>query len=364
MSGAGFTGSDGGGLGACVSALGELFDVVEFSPANGGARVVAVPRAPLAPSEAERLYARLASLGCYPMAFRDGGAYTIYLATSVGGRRLGLAALLLGAVTVALLYVSGLALALGEPRGSGFAWSPWAYVVGLLVPLMIHELGHYTAMRALRVPSSVPVPLPAPPLQLGFLGTFGPVIVMRWPPPTASSLALVGVAGPLAGFVAALPVLAAGLKASLALPAAALPPGVEGLPLIPLVVALAGEALAPKGDYLILSPLAFGGYVMMFVTFLNLMPIGQLDGGHVTRAALGQGGHALASKLFVLGLLAASIVAPQLGLFALIALFLYLLAGKRHPGPALAVEALDSRGVAAVIAYAVLLVLTMPIPAG
>lgn len=361
MSGAGYTVSGGPqGLGGCVSALSRHLEVSELTPRGDGVVALALERGD---TDWEALYKELAGAGCVAIARREGGAVRVLIARREAKPRLDIA-LILGAAVLVTLYISGVFYSNGAPPGSGgLAWSPWAYLAGLLVPLMIHELGHYVAMRRLGVPSSVPIPLPAPPYPW-FLGTFGSVILMRWPPPTATSLALIGIAGPIAGYIAALPVAAWGLSHSALIPPSQAAGG-QAAPLVPLSLILLGHIFAPRGEGLIvLSPAAFAGYIMFFVTFLNLMPIGQLDGGHVVRAALGEKGHIIVSNLFIVALIAAGLYYPQLGGFALIAILLYMLSRGRHPGPAMPEERLRASGQAAAILYAALLVLNMPIPQG
>ncbi len=361
--------SSGSPASTCLNEIQALFEVVEARKISDDLLVTAIPRRPLTPKEVEDFARKLASQGCYAVAHREGALYRIYVKRNVSSpSRAGLA-LALGAIVVASLYLSGLALASSASElglnVSKLAWSPWSYVIGLLVPLLIHEAGHYVAMRLYGVPSSVPIPLPGPPLQLGFLGTFGSVILMRWPPPTSDSLAVIGIAGPLAGFIAAVPVAILGIQDSPVLPSSELPPGTTPISITPLVMVLLTYIKnVPEGYYILLSPLAFASYVMFFVTFLNLIPIGQLDGGHVVRALLGEGGHQAASKLFIGVLLVASLVVPTFLLFALIAIGLYMLTGGRHPGPTLLDGKHGRRGVIAGITYGVLLVLTFPIPLG
>ncbi len=357
MSGIEYTGS--GGLGRCVSELAAYLNIIEASPGPRGVSVLALERGPISWT---LVYRKLAGLGCQLVARRDGGALRLILVPREEKPRTALA-LILGAAVLVTLYLSGVFYVKDAPPGAkGLAWTPWAYLAGLLVPLMIHELGHYTVMRKDGVPSSVPIPLPAPPYPW-FLGTFGSIILMRWPPPTATSLAAVGIAGPLAGYLAAIPVTIWGLHHSLALQPHEVPPGTQAAPLVPLTLAILSGIAGPQdGGLVILSPPAFAGYIMFFVTFLNLMPIGQLDGGHIVRAALGERGHIVVSNAFIVALLAAGLFYPELGGFALIAILLYLLSRGRHPGPALPEEGLSRKGQVIVILYAALLILTLPIP--
>jgi len=313
---------------------------------------------------AYEIYRALGKSGCSLMIRGQGGFVSVYL-TKRSGSSYAIPALALGALMVVTLYLTGTALS-SPPEGAEVAsWSPWDYVLGLLVPLILHELGHYTMMKRYGVPSSVPIPLPGPPAQLGFLGTFGSVILMRWTPPTVDALATIGVAGPLAGFVVALPLAVIGLKQSLIVPLSRLGPGTVSLGFSALIFSIllyAEKAPSGSGSVVILSPLAFAAFVMFLVTFLNLLPIGQLDGGHIIRAALGEKGHRYVSTLTLLLLLFSSIIIPSLGFFAILALFLYFLGGFRHPGPALPNERLGKAGQLAVVIYAILLILTLPIP--
>ncbi len=354
MSGAGYTDS---GLGGCVSLLGGGLEVLEAQQVPQGLMILALERTRV---DWPSLYRRLSAHGCMAYARRENGLLRILVTRKIEKSR-ALLALGLGAAVVATLYISGVFYLKGAPRGvRGAAWTPLAYLGGLLAPLLIHEFGHYLTMRRYGVPSSVPIPLPAPPYPW-FLGTFGSIILMRWPPPTSDALALIGLAGPLAGYLAALPVAIWGLHASLALTTP--PPGTGAVPLVPLSMLLLDMAFGPKGGGLVvMSPPAFAAYVMFFVTFLNLMPIGQLDGGHVVRAALGDRGHSIVSKAFIVALLAASLFYPYLAGFALLALLLYLLSGGRHPGPAFPQERLSPAGQVAVALYAALLILTLPLP--
>lgn len=143
-------------------------------------------------------------------------------------------------------------------------------VMGLLG---IHELGHYLASRLYRVDVSLPYFLPGPPP----IGTFGAFIRMRQPVFRARVLFDIAAAGPLAGFLATLPVLALGLAWS------RLSPRVEPEPLFQLPLLMHGGVSFLFPGYersdLLLHPTAYGAWVSLFGTALNLLPIGQLDGG-------------------------------------------------------------------------------------
>lgn len=355
-------------FGSCLSALNTWIDIDEVKPAPKGILVRGFPKKSLLPLSKEvayKIYNDVGKSGCSLMLRTEGGKIVVYL-TKRKGSSYALPALALGAIMVFTLYLTGRALSI-PPNGiqNNISWNPWDYVLGLLIPLILHESGHYFTMKKFNVPSSVPIPLPGPPAQLGFLGTFGSVILMRWTPPTSEALALIGVAGPFAGFIVALPLAVIGLKESLIIPLSQAGSGTISIGFSPLIFTLLTYiekiSAGPK-SVIILSPLAFAAFVMFLVTFLNLLPIGQLDGGHVVRAALGDKGHRYVSMLTLVLLIVSSLVIPSLGFFAILALFLYFLGGFRHPGPALPHERLGKLGQIAVATYAVLLILTLPIP--
>lgn len=157
----------------------------------------------------------------------------------------------------------------------------WPFALSVLAILGIHELGHYVLSRYHGVDASLPYFIPLP----NIIGTMGAVIRMRGRMPDRKTLFDIGVAGPLAGLVVACIVTVVGLF---------LPPVVEpGFPIefnYPLLVqgiaALTGQPLTYP-DGLTVNPVVFAGWVGMFVTFLNLIPVGQLDGGHLVRAMVG-----------------------------------------------------------------------------
>ncbi len=158
------------------------------------------------------------------------------------------------------------------------------YALALLGILGVHELGHYIVARRRGVDVTLPYFIPAP----FFLGTFGAFIRIREPIPEKRMHFDVGIAGPLAGFVIAVPALIAGLAMSRVVP---LPPHFTGLslgePLLFKAVAWMIWGSAHDGYSLNLHPMAFAAWFGLLATALNLFPIGQLDGGHISYAVLG-----------------------------------------------------------------------------
>jgi membrane-associated protease RseP (regulator of RpoE activity) len=171
-----------------------------------------------------------------------------------------------------------------------------SYSIPLMLILLCHELGHYFVARAHGVPASLPFFIPLPPL-LG-LGTMGAVIGMRQVTGDRRKLIDIGAAGPLAGLVVAVPVILYGLSLS---PVAALRPGglQEGTSILyGLLKLIAKGAWLPDGTRdVFLHPTARAGWNGLLITMINLLPIGQLDGGHVATAYFGNRYNRFARRL-------------------------------------------------------------------
>lgn len=163
-------------------------------------------------------------------------------------------------------------------------WKGVPFAATLLGILVTHEFGHYLFSRIHRVPASLPLFIPGPP---HFIGTFGAIIRMRGPILSRKALFDIGVAGPIAGFVVALVALVVGLELSKVVRTE----GAYGLhlgePLLLQFVAWVVKGSIPIGYDIVLHPVAFAAWFGLFVTSLNLIPIGQLDGGHVAYALWG-----------------------------------------------------------------------------
>ncbi len=162
----------------------------------------------------------------------------------------------------------------------------WVFAVPLLSILLAHEFGHYTAARLHGVPASLPYFIPVPPM-LSLIGTMGAVIGMRGRISTRKALLDIGAAGPLAGMVVAVPVLAVGLQLSEVKPTG--DPGYlqEGQSLLYVLLKYVTVGPIPDGHDVFLHPVAFAGWVGLFLTMINLLPVGQLDGGHIAYALFG-----------------------------------------------------------------------------
>lgn len=162
--------------------------------------------------------------------------------------------------------------------------SGWTFAVPLLSILLFHEFGHFFAARYHRVPASLPFFIPMP--VVSPFGTMGAVISMRGRIRSRDALLDIGASGPLAGLVIAIPVLLYGLAHS----PVEVPPVhsvQEGQSLLYLLLKRIALGPIPVDRDVMLNPVAFAGWSGLFVTALNLLPVGQLDGGHVAYALLG-----------------------------------------------------------------------------
>jgi membrane-associated protease RseP (regulator of RpoE activity) len=207
-------------------------------------------------------------------------------------------ALLFGA-TVLSAFLAGAAYANDNLLSAGgfldalrFLSTGWTFAVPLLSILLVHEFGHYFAARLHRVDASLPYFLPLP--VLSPFGTVGAIIAMRGRIRSRNALLDIGASGPLAGLVVAIPVLAYGLSLSAVGPAKTGHYTMEGQSLLYLALKHVVLGPLPPGYDVNLHPTAFAGWAGLLVTMLNLLPWGQLDGGHVAFALLGRTHNAVA----------------------------------------------------------------------
>jgi membrane-associated protease RseP (regulator of RpoE activity) len=190
-----------------------------------------------------------------------------------------------------------------DPRRLLEIWRGWPFAVPLLSILIAHESGHYIAARLHGVAASLPYFIPLP--KLSPFGTMGAVIGMSGRIRSRIALLDIGAAGPLAGMVVALPVLAFGLHWS---SVAANPEHYiqEGQSLLYLFMKRVFVGPIPNGMDVQLHPTAEAGWVGLLVTMINMLPWGQLDGGHIAYALLGERQHHVARwvRTSLLGLFA------------------------------------------------------------
>jgi membrane-associated protease RseP (regulator of RpoE activity) len=201
--------------------------------------------------------------------------------------------LLLIVTTVSTLYAGSLWYGISQPLSPPTRLlGAWPFAAAVMSVLGVHELGHYIMSRYHGVDASLPYFIPLP---ITVIGTAGAVIRIRDRMPNRKALFDIGVAGPLAGLLATFVVTVIGLmlpplEASGATGGAAGPVLVfNNPPLLDMIATVVGEQTGYVDDPgKRASPVVFGGWVGMFITFLNLLPVGQLDGGHITRAIFGE----------------------------------------------------------------------------
>lgn len=314
----------------------------------------------------ERIAPRFRALNYTPFLRREGDFDVIQATPGVieamHAPRIWINVLLFLATVVSVLFVGAWlsVKSMEELIANPLAGFPFAS--SLLGILLAHEFGHYLMARYHGVPASLPyfIPVPLPPL-----GTFGAFINMKAPVKNRRALLGIGAAGPLAGFAIAIPVLILGLSLSKVEPLPEfLPPGtmimMEGNSLLYLAIKfiMFGRILPSGGVDVNLHPVAFAGWAGLLVTALNLLPAGQLDGGHIVYALLREKARKLAWVIIV-ALLGLGILWDGWFLWAVLIFFL----GRR---PAMLLDEITSlngpqRALAVMVVILFILIFT-PIP--
>jgi Zn-dependent protease len=263
-------------------------------------------------------------------------------------------ALLLGLTLLSLLYAGAEHQAGMSGETRIVLWRGLPYALSMILILGAHELGHYFAARYHRVGVTLPYFIPMP---LGTFGTLGAFIQLREPMKNRKILFDVGVSGPLAGLIVALPILIVGLATSHIEP---LPNEVyllEGDSLLYATAKLAvfGELLPNDREDVFINQLAKAGWTGLFITGLNLIPLGQLDGGHVIFTLLGRRAQRLYGPI-LFAFLALSLFNSAWLFWTLLLFFL----GRVYAVPMDTVTQLDQRrrwlGYAALVVFALVFV--------
>ncbi len=236
------------------------------------------------------------------------------------------------------------------------------YSLGLIAILGLHEFSHYFTAVKYKIKTTLPYFIPIP----FFLGTFGAFIQMRSPVPTRKALFDVAVAGPLGGIIIAIPLLFWGLSLSEIVPLTnqsslltfqSLNPQFSFLLSIVAKLALGSNLIAGKAIHL--HPLAVAGYVGIIVTALNLMPVGQLDGGHIVHAMYGQKTAIIIGQLTRLFMFILALVQPD---FLLWAIILLLMPVSDQPALNDVTELDNKRDLLGLFSLALLLSILLPLP--
>ena len=297
-----------------------------------------------------------------PFLSHSGGEYTITVVRKGERNRMGVwANVVLLCVTFVTTILAGAVLWAAYINTTNFltlnviAMGTVFFAIPLMTILGVHELAHYVTAKRHGVAASLPFFIPSiPPL-----GTFGAFISIRDPIPNRKALVDIGISGPIAGLVVAIPVFILGMIMTQQSPHY-ITGGTGGLAgTMASLLSYFLSSFFPISGNVIVHPLAFAGWVGLFVTAINLLPAGQLDGGHVARGLLGDNARFLSyitvAALFLMGLL---IYSGWL-LFAVLIFFL----GLRHPAPLDDLSKLGAkRTVLGAIGIAMLLVTFVPVP--
>jgi hypothetical protein len=236
------------------------------------------------------------------------------------------------------------------------------YSATLLAILGAHEFGHYYYCRRYDIDATLPYFIPAP---IPLTGTLGAVIKIREAFPTRTVLFDIGVAGPIAGFVVLVPALFYGLSLSNLQPA---PVDVEGMLFLgePLLFHWAvglvfGEI--PDGQALNIHPVVFAAWFGMLATAINLLPFGQLDGGHITYATVGRLATPISLATVLIAVLMNFVFSTSWAFMTFMMLLMLVFFGARHPRVIYEYEPLGpGRHTIAVVALVILILCFTPAP--
>ncbi|MHB8604668.1 MAG: site-2 protease family protein [Thermoplasmatota archaeon] len=241
------------------------------------------------------------------------------------------------------------------------------FALPLMLILGIHEMGHYVMTKRHGMAASLPFFIPLPPFLSGVeIGTLGAFISMREPMPNKKALLDIGVAGPIAGFVVAIPVLLIGMVLMKTNPVIA--PATAGST-VTIGTPLLYDWLAAPFQFTgneVIHPTAFAGWVGLFVTAINLLPAGQLDGGHMASAMFGDKArylsYAVVAVLLVLGIGVPPLHIAAYGGWLVFALLIAFL-GIQHPPTLNNVTELDrGRFLLGLATFAIFVVCFTPVP--
>jgi membrane-associated protease RseP (regulator of RpoE activity) len=266
--------------------------------ADGPPAVFQLPETTAIPDLRERFLAlqrRLAPLGLLPLLrTRAGRPVLLLVPRPAAGRWAWQTNVVLFLATVATTFYSGFLLTQGI-IAAGYQGSAVvggiAFSASVLFILGAHEAGHKLVAIRRGIDASLPYFIPMIPPA----GTMGAVIITRTPAPNRDSLMDLGASGPIAGFLAAIPVLLYGISQSLLVRPGRLDEFVS-IPDPLLIRWLIDLVLAPPGDTVVLGhPVLFAGWIGLIVTSINLLPAGMLDGGHAVRAVFGSRIHSILS---------------------------------------------------------------------
>jgi membrane-associated protease RseP (regulator of RpoE activity) len=230
------------------------------------------------------------------------------------------------------------------------------FALTLMIILLTHELSHYFASKKHGVNATLPYFIPAP----NIIGTFGAFIKMKSPIVTRKALIDIGASGPIAGFIVSVIAVMIGLHLSKIVPVAETKGALTlGDSILFSFLAQTVLGVTPADSDILLNPVAFAGWIGLFVTSMNLIPVGQLDGGHIAFAFLGE----KQTRLSFILVLVMSLLGVLLWEGWIIWAVLLLVLGLRHP-PVISWEVpLDKRRkVIGWLAFVIFILTFIPVP--
>lgn len=249
----------------------------------------------------ERLVQKMRTLQIMPLLRRKSGALTITVISKLPEKKYKTrTSLILLFITLVTVFISGYLNSLSWTLifgGNTFVEATY-FTVALMAIVGLHEIGHKIAAKIRKIESTLPYFIPGPPFPIGF-GTFGAVIMQKEPPTNRDQLFDLGFSGPVTSFIIASIVTVIAISAS----RAADPILLEslGITVMHLPVSLAwafiASLLGHAQEGFLLHPIGWAAWLGFIITFLNLLPIWQLDGGHIANALFGEKGHKIASML-------------------------------------------------------------------
>lgn len=311
----------------------------------------------------------LSEKGYIPMLRHEKGEHIIYIIQKIERKEkpvwinilLLVATIITTVLTGSILYMGrfdiwGLSNIMDVFNFENLLNGAFLFAFPLMSILFVHEMGHYFISKKHGIRTSLPFFMPIPPVVPAFnIGTFGALISSRDPMPDKKALFDVGIAGPIAGFLVAIPVTVIGIATSEIVQISEISSGEPVLGSSFLFILLSNMLLnIPDGFALNLSLVAFAGWVGLLITSVNLLPAGQLDGGHIFRAFLGE-------KQKYAGWIAVFImIFTGWWFFALIIVFMM---GMLHPPPLNDATELDIRRKSLFfVALAILILCYIPYP--
>ncbi|SYZ72441.1 putative Metalloprotease [Candidatus Zixiibacteriota bacterium] len=302
--------------------LADLFDISAIYYHDG--RIILKARPYFARDEALGIMQRRLKQAGYEGAVKEDPGGLLIGIREIATRKFPYVNIILFAATLVTMFFAPLFFEfnLNFLRRPGGVMERVEFTVALILILLFHEFGHYLVGRRRGVLMSLPYFIPAP----NIVGTFGAVIKSRSPFTNRRDLIEVGAAGPIAGFVIATIVLTIGLWHAKIIPVEMDHSMRLGDSLLIKILAQLVRGGLPQGYDFAFSPAIFAGWVGLLVTMLNLLPIGQLDGGHILYGMVGKY-QGIVAKIFLIFMLVLGFKWPGWWIFGA---FVFIF-GLRHP---------------------------------